>query len=349
MAGKHSRSRAVWLAGAGLLIAIVVSAHWGFALAAPPTELGPSVRLDGEGTVFWAPEPDALVYRVYKARRPSTEDWSYGHVCFVGPMVPTQGTDPTLPSIGELFYYLVSKETKSGEGPLGFSSDGFPRPDPLPCLDFDGDLVADPIDNCPYLFNPRQIDTDLTGDGDACDSDDDDDGLTDAEEYVLGTSRTDWDTDGDGLSDGEEVHFWGSDPLSTDTDGDSIDDGGDNCPATVNPSQVDLDSDGFGDECDNCPLLPNGEQPDYDSDDVGDLCDNCPYLWNTNQTDDNYNGVGDACETVALTEILDSGGLECVGSTVVIDAASVGQVAAGHVVGTSTAAEVGFVNGAADE
>ncbi len=70
---------------------------------------------------------------------------------------------------------------------------------------------------------------------------------------------------------------------------------------------------------------------------------------NPNQADGNHNGVGDACETVALTEVLDAGGLECVGPTVVIDAVSVGQVAAGRVFGASASAEVGFVNGAADE
>jgi hypothetical protein len=270
-------------------------------------------------------------------------------VCLGGPTDKNKIVDATLPGVGKMFYYLVTKESQAGEGPLGSSSDGIPRPEPLPCVDTDGDRTADPIDNCPFQFNHRQFDTDLDGDGDACDSDDDNDGLTDAEEYILGTSSTDWDTDGDGLSDGEEVLFWGSDPLSTDTDGDLIDDGDDNCPADVNSRQTDFDSDGIGDECDNCPLLPDGEQPDHDQDEAGDLCDNCPYLWNANQADDNYNGVGDACETTALTEILDSGGLECAGTTVAIDAASVGQVAAGHVVGMSTTAEVGFVNGAADE
>jgi thrombospondin type 3 repeat protein len=47
--------------------------------------------------------------------------------------------------------------------------------------DADGDTVADPADNCPSLANPDQTNTDGAGDGgDACDADDDNDGIPDA-------------------------------------------------------------------------------------------------------------------------------------------------------------------------
>ena len=55
--------------------------------------------------------------------------------------------------------------------------------------------------------------------------DQDGDGLTDGQEFVLGTDELDPDTDGDGLDDGHEVNNLTSNPLSTDTDGDGIDDG----------------------------------------------------------------------------------------------------------------------------
>jgi hypothetical protein len=347
LVGLYSRARARSLLGTGLLIGVVtMSAALG---GDPPTELAPTVRINEQGRISWALEQDADYYNVYKGRLTSGQDWTFGHVCMSLAQVAPWVTDVSVPGRGELAYYLVTKESASGEGPLGFSSDGTPRPAPLPCVDSDGDRIADVIDNCPDYPNAKQLDTDFDSIGDVCDDDDDNDGLADYDEYILGTSRVDWDTDGDGLGDGDEVYRWGSDPLSTDTDGDGFDDGDDNCPVFANPTQADLDSDGVGDICDNCPLMPNGEQQDYDQDQVGSLCDNCPYLANADQTDDNYNGVGDACETVALTEVLDGGGAECVGTTVAIDAASVGQVAAGHVAGTNTAAEVGFVNGAADE
>jgi len=56
------------------------------------------------------------------------------------------------------------------------------------------------------------------------DADGDGDGLTDEEEYNLGTDDSDPDTDGDGLSDGDEVNLHGTDPLLTDTDGDGVSD-----------------------------------------------------------------------------------------------------------------------------
>jgi hypothetical protein len=321
----------------------------GVRAAEAPGELAPTVRVSGVGWITWNHEPDAQYYAVYKGRMPAAQDWVFGHVCLSGPVTATWSADMALPGRGELYYYVVSKGNASGEGPLGFATDGTPRPDPLPCVDTDGDRVADPIDNCPLFGNPKQVDTDFDLLGDACDDDDDNDGLTDGEEYLLGTNSLDWDTDGDGVGDGDEVLYWGSDPLSTDTDGDGLDDGEDNCPVAFNAGQTDADTDGAGDACDNCPAIPNHDQLDYDQDEMGDVCDNCPYVSNQDQIDDNHNGVGDACERVSLTEVLDSGGLECWGTRVGIDAASVGQVAAGRLAGSTAGAEVGFVNGAADE
>jgi hypothetical protein len=55
----------------------------------------------------------------------------------------------------------------------------------LPDMDFDG--IPDEEDNCPYVFNPAQTDSDNDTIGDTCDDDDDNDGLTDLEERLLGT------------------------------------------------------------------------------------------------------------------------------------------------------------------
>jgi len=55
-------------------------------------------------------------------------------------------------------------------------------------------------------------------------TDTDGDGLTDAEEAILGTNPLLKDTDGDGLTDYEEVKIYNTNPLKVDTDGDGLSD-----------------------------------------------------------------------------------------------------------------------------
>jgi hypothetical protein len=59
--------------------------------------------------------------------------------------------------------------------------------DPLEQADDDGDSLGDNSDNCPFLTNIDQINTDGDTEGDTCDSDDDNDGFTDEEELADGT------------------------------------------------------------------------------------------------------------------------------------------------------------------
>ena len=60
---------------------------------------------------------------------------------------------------------------------------------------------------------------------DPCTTDTDGDGLTDAQEGILGTDANNPDTDGDGLTDDEEVNTTNTDPQNPDTDGGGVDDG----------------------------------------------------------------------------------------------------------------------------
>jgi hypothetical protein len=163
-------------------------------------------------------------------------------------------------------------------------------PTPTPCAgpDSDGDGICDLLDNCPLDYNPGQENTDsagipngsdISGDfranpdkdtqGDACDTDDDNDGpdaydglYTDAEEAVgcapFGpTDPFKKDTDGDGAIDGYECRT-GTDPNNpnqrpmctdlTDTDGDGISDCVEELGYGTSPLSVDTDGDSSGND-----------------------------------------------------------------------------------------------------
>jgi hypothetical protein len=77
------------------------------------------------------------------------------------------------------------------------------------------------------------------------DPDTDGDGLTDAEEAILGTDPENPDTDGDGLTDGEEVLIYMTNPLVADTDGDGLSDGDEVNVYFTNPLIGDTDGDGL--------------------------------------------------------------------------------------------------------
>ena len=104
-------------------------------------------------------------------------------------------------------------------------------------VDTDGDGVFDDVDNCPAVANPDQSNHDDDALGDACDEDDDNDGVPDATDaFPLDASESvdtdgdgtgnnaDSDDDNDGLSDDQEIAL-GTDPLNPDTDGDGVSDG----------------------------------------------------------------------------------------------------------------------------
>lgn len=109
--------------------------------------------------------------------------------------------------------------------------------------DTDNDGIPDAQDNCPAIPNTDQLNNDGDSEGDVCDDDDDNDGLTDVFELSINTNPFLADTDGDTVSDFTEVNFDGlpaydpntdMNPLSQNTDNDAYLDGVDPVPLNFN-------------------------------------------------------------------------------------------------------------------
>ncbi|MFZ9889491.1 MAG: thrombospondin type 3 repeat-containing protein, partial [Myxococcota bacterium] len=165
------------------------------------------------------------------------------------------------------------------------------------------DAVEVPLDNCPEGSNATQVDTDSDGQGDACDEDDDGDGIADAVDNCPSFANPRQENaDGDAVGDACDLCPTQFDLFPfADLDGDGVGDrcdtdrdndgwcndenaaatpaadcaGVDNCPETHNPEQMDMDGDGDGDACDLCPSRALDSQEDSDGDGIGDDCDEC--------------------------------------------------------------------------
>jgi hypothetical protein len=168
-----------------------------FALSwGPPTE-------NEDGSVL----NDLAGFRIY-----------YGDSAFALPYIitindpaVTNHTVENLPA-GTWFFSASAYNEDFTESSLGLSS-LFSIEATFPDTDADG--VIDIEDNCPGVPNgPDLIDPDDAGiaqrnsdtdaQGDACDIDDDNDGLTDELEAIAGTDRLNPDSDADGIPDGED-------------------------------------------------------------------------------------------------------------------------------------------------
>jgi len=105
-----------------------------------------------------------------------------------------------------------------------------------------GDADADMMPT--WWENKHQLD-DNNAEDSALDADDD--GLTNLEEYLAGTSASESDTDGDGIDDFEEINTHGTEPTIADTDYDGLNDGDEVNTYATNPLDSDSDDDGFSD------------------------------------------------------------------------------------------------------
>ena len=90
--------------------------------------------------------------------------------------------------------------------------------------DTDGDGLPDGYELFHLGTDPNLKDTNQNGIQDGED-DTDEDGLSNLQEYSLGSNPIEQDTDWDGLSDYDEVNLYGTNPLFKDTDNDGLEDG----------------------------------------------------------------------------------------------------------------------------
>lgn len=105
----------------------------------PPTAEVPGLRFADAANLAWDTTPGAQTYNIYRGAIPGLVDSdangaadAYG-TCLQMGVTGMTATDPSAPPGGQAFFYLATAANAGGEGPLGFASNGAPRPNMAPC------------------------------------------------------------------------------------------------------------------------------------------------------------------------------------------------------------------------
>ena len=285
-----------------------------------PNDSTETVDTDGDGT-----GDNADAFPTDSAEVADSDGDTVGDNADAFPNDPTETTDTDGDTVGDnadVFPNDATESVDADEDGVGDNGDWAPN-DPSESADTDGDDVGDNADLFPTdATESSDADQDMIGDN--ADTDDDNDGLLDTEEAILGTDPFDEDTDGDevndkedalpldasetldfdqdgtgdnadtdddndGLSDVDELKE-GTDRFDADSDDDTVMDGADAFPMDATET-TDSDSDGVGDNADVFPNDAN-ETMDTDADGVGDNADAFPE--DADETmDSDGDGVGD--------------------------------------------------------
>ncbi len=178
------------------------------------------------------------------------------------------------PNYGAATIYLVEED--SDNDTIKNDGDNNTIPGDHPCV---GGQTANCDDNCPYIANLLQEDSDSDAIGNACDNCPD---MYNPDQADAG------DGDGAGTLCDNCLTTPNGPNLGTCFGGihhGAICTQGSQCAGGLcQQTQEDGDADGLGDVCDNCPAASNPTQDDFDDDMIGDICDNC--------TDTDHDGYG---------------------------------------------------------
>jgi hypothetical protein len=115
--------------------------------------------------------------------------------------------------------------------------------------DIDGDGVANAVDDCPLIFDPQQNTPPGTA---GCTTDLDHDGVADQYDNCIGVANPDQsDINNNGIGDACDVDQDGDGiaDKNSDLSVKAVSAGGDNCPKTPNADQADSTNSGIGDAC----------------------------------------------------------------------------------------------------
>ena len=203
-------------------------------------DISPQLLQDDEGRYVVEEVSQARFYFKYESNSGREDFGGYAHLFVDQELDPTEKDIPLqwVSTANDVFWIEIqAPEFGTYDFTLvvtsAFWSDAESNPAAYIEATLDFSVVAD-------------IDTDGDGILDTFDEDDDNDGLTDAEEVdEFGTDPHDVDTDDDGLTDGEEEDL-GTDPNDVDTDDDGLTDGEEEDLGT-DPNDVDTDDDGIQD------------------------------------------------------------------------------------------------------
>jgi hypothetical protein len=162
-----------------------------------PPEPADAVYGGSSGTATWQNDlgghADARVRVVYNVTIPAGETYAFMHF-------EAQRTNDTQ----ALSAAQALGDVLSGDGFAAMSETEYGNLKNWNSSDLDGDGVTG-SDNCRFVSNASQANADGDSLGNACDSDDDNDGLSDDAEVALGTNPLSSDSDGDGKPDSSDA------------------------------------------------------------------------------------------------------------------------------------------------